>query len=69
MTPGSTRIAFSRYTEELEVTAFKNPDGRLVFVVFNKTEKALPVTVRVGDETASFTAAHFSITTGIIAQK
>ncbi len=66
LTPGSTRIAFSRYTEELEATAFVNPDGRLVFIVFNKTQQALPVTVRVKEETASFIAESFSITTGII---
>lgn len=34
--PGSTRIAFSNYSENLEITAFKNPDNSLAVVVLNR---------------------------------
>lgn len=32
--PGAKRIAFSKYTDELDVTAVQNPDGKLVIVHF-----------------------------------
>lgn len=43
---GAVRIAATRYTDGIEVTAFQNPDGERVLVLLNKTEKAMPVTVR-----------------------
>lgn len=64
--PGAVRIAFSKYAEELEVTAFRNPDDSLVAVVFNRSDRTLPLTVRVGDECASFEAEGFSVATAVI---
>ena len=34
--PSSTRIAFSNYSENLEITTFKNPDNSIVVVILNK---------------------------------
>lgn len=39
---GSRRIAVSRYTQELEVTAAVTPAGDLVAIVLNTTDRALP---------------------------
>ncbi len=33
--PGAVRVGFSKYTKELDVTVFKNPDGTLVAVILN----------------------------------
>jgi len=44
--PGAKRIGFSRYSDKLEVTAFKNPNGEIVVVVMNRTEAELPFTLR-----------------------
>ncbi len=38
--PGARRIGFSRYTNQLEVTAFENPDGKIAVVVLNSTQQA-----------------------------
>lgn len=37
--PGAKRIAFSRYTDKIEVTAFKNPDNSVAIILLNKNDK------------------------------
>lgn len=39
--PGAIRIGMTRYTDELEVTAFQKED-KISFVVLNRTEKKIP---------------------------
>ncbi len=34
--PGATRIAFSKFTEKIDMTAFKNPDNSIVVVLLNQ---------------------------------
>jgi glucosylceramidase len=36
--PGAKRIGTSSYTDKLEVTAFKNPDSKIVVVILNRTD-------------------------------
>lgn len=45
---GAKRIAFSKYTSELEMTAFKNPDASIVLVLLNRTQRELPATFDLG---------------------
>lgn len=45
--PGSRRIACSRYTDQVEVTAFKRPDGSFVAVILNRTKETVPVNLRM----------------------
>ena len=33
--PGAVRVAYSKYIGDIYVTAFKNPDGKLIVVVYN----------------------------------
>ena len=33
--PGAVRVAYSKYISDIYVTAFKNPDGKLIVVVYN----------------------------------
>ncbi len=36
--PGAKKIAFSRYTERLDVSAFQNPDNSVVIVILNRND-------------------------------
>lgn len=63
---GAVRIGHSCYTEEIEVTAFKNPDESIVIVMLNQTSKELPVTIRIREECVSMTVKAHSIATGVI---
>lgn len=45
--PGSVRVGTSKYTEDLDVTAFKRPDGRIAVVILNKGKGPLKVWLRV----------------------
>ncbi len=49
---GSVRIGRSRYTDKLEQTAFRNPDGTIALVVMNRTDAELPYVVRHRGELA-----------------
>lgn len=40
--PGAVRLAVTRYTDALDFTAWRNADGRLVFVILNRSENARP---------------------------
>lgn len=44
--PGAVKIGTTRYSDAVEATAFRNPDGEKTLVLLNKTEKEVPVTVR-----------------------
>lgn len=63
---GAVRIGHSCYTEEIEVTSFKNPDGSIVVVMLNWTQKNLPVTLRIDDECVTVVMKALSISTGVI---
>ena len=64
--PGSVRIGYSKYTEQVDVTAYQNPDGKKVVVMLNKSKEILPVNMRMQGEVAEFLLYPESITTGII---
>lgn len=62
---GAVRIGFSRYTDKLEVTAFKK-NGRIILVLLNRTPETVPAYIRLGEACAKVKAAPFSISTGVI---
>ncbi len=64
--PGAKRIGLSKYTADLEVTAFKNPDTTLVLVALNRTEKKLPVVIRLGGELIEFDLPGSAIATALL---
>lgn len=43
---GSKRIAFSKYTEDLEASCFITPEGKRVIVVMNSTKQAIPYVLK-----------------------
>lgn len=64
--PGAKRIGHSKYTDKLETTAFRNPDGSIAVIVMNRTEQALPFTLRFQDSLAENVIPAHAIQTLII---
>ncbi|MGN0763444.1 MAG: glycoside hydrolase family 30 beta sandwich domain-containing protein [Aristaeellaceae bacterium] len=64
--PGAVRIGVTRYTDQLDVTAFRNPDGGVALVLLNKAEQELPVQLRVEDQLVSFVLPPRSMTSGLM---
>ncbi len=64
--PGSVRIGASRYTERIDVTGWKRPDGTLAVILLNKTQRMLPVCLRMRGAAASFALHPRSVTSGVI---
>lgn len=66
MEPGAKRIGFSKYTDKLDVTAFQNPDGRIVEVILNRSAEAVPAVLRLRDHVAQLTIEGLSIVTAVV---
>ena len=47
--PGAQRVGMSRFSDRLEVTAARNPDGSLCAVVMNPTAEKLSFSLRLND--------------------
>ena len=64
--PGARRILCATAHDELESSAFLNPDQTIAIVVLNRTDHAGPIAIRInGDSTVADCAAH-SISTFVI---
>lgn len=63
---GAVRIGTTCYTDEVEATAFLNPDQTIAVVLLNRTEKEIPVNVRLKDEMAQILLKPESITTAVL---
>jgi glucosylceramidase len=64
--PGAVRLATTKYTGELEITAWRNPDGRIIAVVLNTSDCELPCVLRMNGEMACFVAGPGSIMSAVI---
>lgn len=64
--PGAVRIGISSYSDEVEATAFMNPDNRIVVVLLNRKDYARKVNVRLDDKMAEILIKPNSIVTVII---
>ena len=51
--PGAVRIETTRFSEAVEVTAWKNPDRTLTGVLINRTEETQPVFIRLEEQEAA----------------
>lgn len=63
---GSVRIGYSKYTEHIDVTAYKRPDNSLAVILLNKLDKPSPVNIRINGHLAEIMLCPKSITTVII---
>ncbi|RJG25269.1 glycoside hydrolase family 30 beta sandwich domain-containing protein [Paenibacillus thiaminolyticus] len=61
--PGAVRLGCSRYTDKLDTTAFRNPDGTTAVVILNRTSGELPFHLRTEHGLASAHAPAHSIQT------
>jgi len=61
--PGARRVAFSRFTDRLEVTAFKNPNGDVAVVVMNRGDEEIAFNLRCQFGIAKFISQPHSIMT------
>ena len=52
--PGAVRIGFSRYTDQLDVAAFRNPDGSLVCILLNRSGEEKKVNLRLSGNVGAF---------------
>ncbi|MDR0671975.1 MAG: glucosylceramidase [Oscillospiraceae bacterium] len=64
--PGALRVAFSRYTADLDVTALKNPDGAVISVILNRGTDEKKVVLRIGDKATDIRVPGVSISTAAI---
>lgn len=63
--PGAVRIGLTRYTDDLEVTAFSSK-GRIIVVLLNRTDHRIPAYLRIGDECVHIEMKAKSISTGVV---
>lgn len=64
--PGSVRIGYSKYTDKIDVAAFKRPDGKLAVVIMNRRSEAMPVYIRMKGEVMPVTVSGDAIATVLI---
>ncbi|WOO38381.1 glycoside hydrolase family 30 beta sandwich domain-containing protein [Anaerocolumna sp. AGMB13020] len=60
------RIALTKYTDKLEMTALKNPDGTVVLIVLNKQGEDMPLSLRIQGLNTEFIVPAASIVTAVI---
>ena len=60
------RIAVTKYTDQLDVTAFQNPDGRIIVVLLNRTGCPVPAVLRLNNQIAAIQAEANTITTCVL---
>lgn len=64
--PGAVRIGYSKYTDQLDVTVFENPDKSIILIILNRFSEQLPVAIRTGGECAQMLIEPSSIVTCVI---
>ena len=46
----STRIAFSKFSDKFEMTAFKNQDNSVIIVLLNKNDFSIEYNLKIGNQ-------------------
>lgn len=62
---GAVRIGVSRYTTDLEVTAFRK-EQKIIFIILNRTNKSIPAYIRIHNICAKIEVQPHSIASGEI---
>ena len=65
---GAKRIGVSKYNKDIEVVAFKK-DDRVTFILFNETDKDIPVFVRMNNQSVPVELQAQSIMSGVITEE
>ena len=61
--PGCFRIGYSKYTDKIELTAFKNIDNSVIIVLLNKTNKSVSYNLKINDKIFNDNISKHSIIT------
>ncbi len=64
--PGAKRIALTKYTDQLEATAFQNPDGAIGLVLFNRDQRLQTAHIRLNEQIATFELPGHGMLSGFI---
>ena len=65
---GAKKIGSSKWTDELETVSFKNPDGSVVCIILNRTEKEIKLTLNLNGKMAETVSEARSIATYIFSE-
>ena len=66
--PGAVRIGFNNPSSDLMVTAVENPDGSIIAVVFNPTDKKHSLNLKIKDKQVKFNINSKALQTVIVPQ-
>ncbi|MEN9685975.1 MAG: hypothetical protein RLZZ28_1761, partial [Bacteroidota bacterium] len=61
--PGAKRVTSSASRSQLQTTAFKNTDGKMVVIVMNQTNQSTPYFLWINGKAAKINARAHSIAT------
>lgn len=64
--PGAVRIGVSSYSDEVEATAFLNPDNHIVCILLNRTSHDIKVNLRVEDKMVQIIVKSCSIVSAVV---
>ena len=64
--PGSVRIAVTRFSDDIDATAWRRPDGTVSLTVLNRTGEEQNVTIRKDDSETTVTLSPFALETFLI---
>lgn len=64
--PGAVRIASTRYTDQLDLTAWKNTDGSRVFILLNRNDEKQICYLRMEEEEYKFEIPGNAVISGIL---
>lgn len=48
--PGAKKIAFSKFSDKIEVTAFKNPDNSVIIVLLNRNNFNIEYNLKINEK-------------------
>lgn len=66
ITPGSVRIAVTKYTEQIDVVAYCTPENKIVAILLNNGNDPLPVNFRIQGKTAEILLSGKALATCVI---
>ncbi len=64
--PGAVRVGFSKYTDQLDMTAFRNPDGTILCIIMNPHEDEKTMYLRMHGMTAELHVQAQSVNTIVV---
>ena len=48
--PNSTKIGFSKFSDKIEVTAFKNPDNSVIIILLNRNDYSIEYNLKINEQ-------------------